>query len=411
MKIAMIAPPWLPIPPAGYGGIENVLAALVPALMNLGADVELFTVGETTLQAHKNHWLYPTGQYKYIHAPMYDALPVLIAHTMFALNKVRAAGDFDVIHSHVDFIDAFAALNPDDLPPIVHTLHGPPFTTPDRLSLGLPDNIPMWQQIARANNLYVVGISKALIQHAPRALRHMLLRPVHNAVAPAQFPFVAEKSDYFVTLARAHPDKGQAIAVRACMQLGCRLKMAGTVGTLSRPKQVLMELANPLSPHRSLLDFRYFSDEVFPYLEPGEIEYVGDLGGQNKLDFLSHARALLFPIQWEEPFGMAAIEALACGTPVIAMARGALTEIIEHGVNGFLAHNEAEFVEYMQRIGEIDPAACRKSVEDKFSAEVMAKQYLKRFETAIQKRRDHLAMRRYALQRPAAAYPASRHSR
>lgn len=404
MKIAMIAPPWLPIPPNGYGGIENVIAALVPALMDLGAEVELFTVGETTLQSNKNHWLYSTGQYKHIHDPMLHALPIIIAHTMYALNKIRDAGDFDVIHSHVDYIDAFAALNPEDLPPIVHTLHGPPFTTPDRLSLNLPDNIPMYQQLVRAKNLYIVGISKALLQHAPRALRPLLLRPVYNAVNPDLFPYVTEKSDYFITLARFNRDKGQGIAIRACMQLGYRLKMAGGVGTLMRPKQVMMELANPLSSYRSLDDFRYFSDEVFPYLEPGEIEFVGDLAGQNKLDFISHARALLFPIQWEEPFGMAAIEALACGTPVIAMAHGALTEIIEHGVNGFLANSEEEFTEYMQRIDKIDPAACRQSVEDRFSDHAMAKQYLHRFETAIQKRNEQLVARQYAIRRP---YPAS----
>ncbi len=391
MKIAMIAPPWLPVPPVGYGGIENVLAVLVPALMELGAEVELFTVGETTLKATKNHSLYETGQYKYIHHPMYDALPITVAHSLFAVNKILDTGDFDIIHSHNGYIDIAIAAYANNLPPIVHTLHGPPFTTDDRLALDLPDNLPMWRQVGLSQkrttnkNLFVVGISRALTKNAPAALKPIMLKPVHNGVDPVQFPFVSNKSDYFATLARSHPDKGQGIAVRACFKLGYKLKLAGVVGSMSRPKQVMLELANPLSPYRSLIDFRYFSDQIFPYLDDGQIEYVGDLSGQNKLDFLSHARALLFPIQWEEPFGMAPIEALACGTPVIAMARGALPEIIEHGVNGFLANNEDEFEHYMQRADEIDPTACRKSVEDKFSAECMAKAYLDRFQYVLKK--------------------------
>jgi glycosyltransferase involved in cell wall biosynthesis len=230
-----------------------------------------------------------------------------------------------------------------------------------------------------------VAISQTLADHAPRELKRRLLQPVHNSVDPEQFPFVGEKSDYFITLARVHPDKGQAIAVRLCQKLGYKLRLAGVVGSLVKPRQVLMELADPLSRYRSMVDFRYFSDRIFPYLDD-DIQYVGDISGQHKMDFLSHARALLFPIQWDEPFGMAPIEALACGTPVIAMARGALPEIIQHGINGFLAHNEGEFEHYMQRVGEIDPAACRRSVEEKFSARRMAKEYIQRYKTAIRRK-------------------------
>ncbi len=392
MKIAMLAPPWLPVPPVGYGGLENVLAVLVPALMELGAEVELFTIGETTLKATKNHYLYKKGQYEFIHEPTYHVLPILVAQTLFAFNKIQEAGDFDVIHSHNGFVDPLAAAYADALPPIVHTLHGP-FTTQDRLDMNIPDNLPMWrqvglsQQLSKNPNLYLVSISKALAKNAPRALRQIMLKPVYNAVDTALFPFVSEKSDYFITLARHHPDKGQGIAVQACAKLGYRLKLAGVVGNMSRPKQVMLELANPLSSYRGLTDFKYFSDQVFPYLDEDNIQYVGDLSGQNKLDFISHAKALLFPIQWEEPFGMSPIEALACGTPVVAMARGALPEIIQHGVNGFLAHTVEEFEHYMQRVDEIDPAACRKSVEDTFSAHCMAEQYLDRYKTAVNRRK------------------------
>jgi len=391
MKVAMVAPPWLPIPPIGYGGIENVLAALVPALMEEGVEVELFTVGETTLKAHKNHWLYEKGQYDYIHAPMYDSLPVPMAHTFFAFNTVKAAGDFDIIHTHNGFVDLLGGAFVDGLPPIVHTLHGPPFTTPDRLVLSLADSTPMWEQIGKSfsKSLHIVGISKALMASAPRELKRITLKPVHNGIDPSDFPYREQKEDYFITLARSHPDKGQGIAARLCNELGHKLRLAGVVADMTRPKQVMMELANPLSKYRGLADFRYFSDEIFPYLN-GLIEYVGDISGQAKMDFLSHAKALLFPIQWDEPFGMAPIEALACGTPVISMARGALNEIIQHGVNGFLASDEQEFKYYMQRVDDIDPAACRKSVEDNFSARHMAREYIKRYKTLIRRRQRQL---------------------
>jgi len=388
MKVAMIAPPWLPIPPEGYGGIENVIDVLVPALRDLGVEVELFTVGESTLKADKKHWLYKEGQYKFIHNPWYDAMPIVIAHTLFALNKIKAAGDFDLIHGHNQYPDTLTMLFTDgNLPPMLHTLHGPPFTTQDRLELNIPNNLQMWREVARAksNNPYLVGISNSLMKNAPRGLRHITLPPVYNGVYPSRFPFVEEKSDYFATLARSHPDKGQAIAARACFKLGYKLKLAGVVANMTRPREVMLELANPASPYRGLIDFRYFSDQIFPYIIPGEIDYVGDLNWRNKMDFLGHARALLFPIQWDEPFGMAPIEALACGTPVVAMARGALTEIIQHGVNGFLAKNEQEFEEYMERVDEIDPAACRKSVEDNFSAHRMAEEYLKRYKQVLKK--------------------------
>jgi glycosyltransferase involved in cell wall biosynthesis len=384
----MVAPPWLSIPPVGYGGIENVLAVLVPALMKLGVDVELFTVGDSTIRATQNYSLYKSGQYDYIHRPMYDSMPILIAQILFALRKVREAGDFDLIHCHNGFIGPLASAYSDDsLPPLVHTLHGPPFTTPDRLERNIPDNLPMWREygLTPTNKIFFIGISEALMRPAPRELKHMILKPVHNAVDPSQFPFLAEKSDYFATLARSHPDKGQAVAVQAARKLGVKLKLAGVVADLKRPRQVLMELANPLSRYRGIDDFRYFSDEIFPYLDEEQVEYIGDLSGQAKLDFLAGAKALLFPIQWDEPFGMAPIEALACGTPVIAIARGALPEIIQHGVNGFLAHTTREFMQYMRRVDEIDPAVCRRSVEERFSAHHMAREYLQRYKTILRR--------------------------
>src|SRR5262249_47092093 len=152
--------------------------------------------------------------------------------------------------------------------------------------------LPAWQQLGISqklsgrNNLFVVGISKSLAAPAPRALKSIMLPPVHNGIDPSEFPFVEQKSDYFITIGRSHPDKGWGIAARLCAKVGYGLKLAGIVGNLSRPKAVMLELGNPLSQYRSLIDFKYFSDEVFPYLDDGDIEYVGNLSGQNKLDCL-----------------------------------------------------------------------------------------------------------------------------
>jgi len=383
LRVAMIAPPWLPIPPVGYGGIENVVHTLVPNLRKLGAHVELFTIGETILRSDKKHWLYKANQTKYIHRPYYDVMPILVAHQTYALNIIKK-GNFDIIHDHNPYIGpAMLAFAGEKLPPILHTLHGPPFSTPDQLALGIPSNLPMWQELAQADRIQYVNISRAARKLVPRLMHHLLLEPVYNGIEVSQFPFKKKKGDYFITLARFHPNKGQELAVRASKLDNHHLKMAGMVGELTRPKQVMLELANPASGYRSLIDFRYFSDHIFPELEDGKIEYLGDLSGNTKLQFLSNAKALLNPIQWEEPFGMAVIEALACGTPVVAMARGSMPEIITHGVNGFLARNFREFREYIKKVGDIDPEACRKSVEKKFSGHHMAKQYIARYESTI----------------------------
>ncbi len=382
----MLAPPWLPIPPDGYGGIENVLDALIPELRALGVEVELFTVGESTVPATKKHWLYQKGQYEHIHKPAYDSAVVSVAHMQFALNAIARDGNFDVIHDHTVILGPMALANlADHFPPVLHTLHNPPFTTPACVKKGIPDNIVMWEQFKDAKKLYFTCISEAMTAHAPPGFRRRMLPVVYNTVNVCDFPFIEKKDDYFMTLARFHPDKGQALAVQACLDLKVPLKMAGAVAGITRPRKVLMELANPLSAYRSIVDFRYFSDQIFPYLEDNLIQHVGELGGQVKCTFMARAKALLAPIQWDEPFGMATVEALACGTPVIAINRGAMPEIIQHGVNGFLANNMREFKQYMKRVDEIDPAACRASIEKAFSARAVAKQYVKRYNTIVKK--------------------------
>lgn len=390
LRVAMIAPPWLSIPPKGYGGIEAVLDGLISGLKKRGIKVELFSVGQTKIRGVKVHSIYETGQYDQIHKPMYEALPIIASHLQFALNTIKADGRFDVIHDHNGFLGPQVlgwATQDKSMPPSIHTLHGPPFSNEDMLNQGLPDNRPMWQQLAALkSNSYIVGISSSLMANAPEQLKSTILPTVYNAVDVNNFPFVTNKKNYFFTLARFSRDKGQHIAARICVKQGYNLRMAGTVAGIETAKSLSMELANPLSPYRHAVDFRYYSDQILPYIiNNNNIVYLGNISGKRKLTLMSNAKALLFPIDWEEPFGMAVIEALACGTPVVAMNRGAMPEIITHGVNGFLAETEAEFAEYMGRVNEINPEACRQSVIDKFSADVMAGAYIDRYHEAMRR--------------------------
>lgn len=213
-----------------------------------------------------------------------------------------------------------------------------------------------------------------------------MLPAVHNAIAVDDFPLQREKRDYYITLARFNPDKGQALAVEFAAKHGKRLRMAGVVAGMGSSRKVMLEIANPSSSYRKHREFRYYSDKILPYvLNYPKISYAGSLSGKRKIEFIGRAKALLFPIQWDEPFGMAVIEALACGTPVVAMNRGAMPEIIQHGVNGFLANTKEEFEEYALRVDEIDPATCRATVESKFSAQHMADEYIARYEEILRR--------------------------
>jgi glycosyltransferase involved in cell wall biosynthesis len=390
LRIAMIAPPWLKMPTEGYGGLEVVLQSLVRELVKLDVDVEIFGVGGRKLYGAKVHNVTKTEQFPHILKPMYDfSLPIPSAHLLNTLRLIQEDGKFDVIHDHSYFLGpamlAYAA-GRGGIPPAVHTVHGPPLTTDRQVAEGVPDNRNFWRAVAGDHQCYFVSISDAMRHSMPRELSGNMLSTVHNAVDVNDFPFVGgqDKKNYFITLARFSEEKGQHVAAKLCAKNGYRLRMGGTVAAITSPRKLLFELANPLSSYRTDRDFRYYSNRVLPYvLRNPRITYSGNVGGRKKLKFISEARALLFPITWEEPFGMAVIEALACGTPVIAMNKGAMPEIIEHGITGFLANTEEEFEAYMKRVHELDPEECRKSVEEKFSGRRMAERYLARYRTAI----------------------------
>lgn len=390
----MIAPPWLSIPPTGYGGIEEVIYNLTNGLKQLGVDVELFTIKTSTIPGIKKHYYYEDEQYQHIHKPLYEATPVAVAQLMFAINAIAKDKKFDIIHDHNGFLGPLAlhciGQNNSNFPPAIHTHHGPPFTDKQRLAVGIPDNLPMWCQFKDTKGLYLVGISNSLMKTAPKELQSIILPPIYHGLDVEKFPFKKNKSNRFITLGRFSRDKGNHIAAQLCDELKYELKMAGFIASISTPKQLILELANPLSNLRGNGDFKYYSDKILPItVKNPKICYVGNLFGKRKLNFFADAKAFLFPIDWEEPFGMVMIESLACGTPVIAMNRGSVPEIIEHGKTGFIANSVEEFKDYMQRVDEIDPSHCRQAAEQRFSFQQMAKNYLNHYHTVINRHKRH----------------------
>ena len=388
LRVAVVAPPWLAMPVEGYGGIELVVQSLVLGLKAQGMDVELFANGARTIPGITTRSLYKTEQFNHIYEPYFESYPIVQAHLMHAYNTIKKDGSFDIIHAHVPHVGpafwAMATRDP-DIPPVLATFHGPPFST-ESADIGASYNTDDLNQIKDFNRFYAACISDAMTATAPKSVQSRLLPAVHNAINPDDFPFVATKKKYFVTMARFSPYKGQHIAIKGALKHKAQLRMAGPVADITSGQRLLFELANPISSYRGNDQFRYYSDKIYPHvLRNRGITYSGNLTGKRKMSFLSNARALLFPIGWDEPFGMAVIEALACGTPVVAMNRGAMPEIITHGVNGFLANTEEEFIEYMGRVDEIDPYVCRQSVIERFSVDAMAASYIDRYHGVIER--------------------------
>ena len=374
IRVAMVAPPWLKLPPEGYGGIEYVVSGLVEELRKLGVYVALYTVKPTPLEADETHHLYEEEQYTHIAKPLYENIAIPLAHQLFALQDIKRK-KFDIIHDHNGFIGPSLAALAEGLPPVLHTLHGPFTDDSDVKRYSAPDNRPFYSLFGLTKGVYFNAISASQMKAAPEAMLPSFACVVHNSVDIRPFRFQAEKEDYFCTLARFAPYKGQAVAAKLCGELGVPLRMAGIIGSdISERRELEKALKAGATPENP--ELVYFGEQIVPIMEKADVQYVGNLSGPEKVDHLANARALLFPIDWEEPFGVAVIEALACGTPVIAMNRGAMPEIIQHGYNGYLANNESEFKHYMTQLHKIDSQNCRDSVVANFSSQAMAKKYV-----------------------------------
>jgi glycosyltransferase involved in cell wall biosynthesis len=381
MRLAVVASPWIELPPAGYGGVEATVSALVAELTGRGHDVEVVTVGSSTLDRAAAHSLYADRQYEEIFRPLYENVAIPLGHLLLARRVIAERGPFDVVHDHNYLLGPIILGSAAGGPPILHTLHGP--FLPD-VPGGPPSNLALYSLLAEEPGLWFNGISRAQMASAPESLLPRTVGVAHNGLDFDRVPLGTGRREAFLAMGRFSPEKGHAVSARVCAAAGLPLRLAGSVGPLHTREDVAAALADPESPHWRNRELRYFADEIRPLLcRDSGIEYLGALAAKEKYDVLGSSRALLLPIDWEEPFGLVAIEAMACGTPVIAYARGALPEIIEDGVTGFVVRDADGLLDACGRVPEIDPATCRRVARERFGAEAMADRYLDLYERVI----------------------------
>lgn len=370
LNILMNAGPWLAVPPNGYGGIENVVATLVPELRARGHRVVLASVGDSTLAVDDLVYAYDTGQFPKLAAPYNASCGIAPAHLQAVVRAVRTARDagrpFDLIHDHMEVAGPAMLANLADAPPVLQTLHWDLHKHPD-----------FYRSFDGRGRFFFAGVSQTQIDRAPPNLAAQTIGYVPLAVAQTHLPPATsgEREDQLLVLGRITPLKGCDVAVRLCRERGLRLVLAGPVGGLPDMAALEAALADPDSPVRGYPDVRYFLDEIAPHLDSDRIRWVGSVCGHDKDDLIRRARAVLFPLQWEEPGGTAMIEALSLGTPVVGLARGVFPSLVEHGVTGWVAQSETELAGYLDRLDELDPVACQLIARQRFSPDAMATAY------------------------------------
>ena len=372
LTVLINAGPWLPVPPPDYGGIENVLATLIPELRARGVEVVLCTVEASAVEVDDRRFAFPDGQFGRLAGPYAQVMGITHAHMATVLETLGERPDIDLVHDHLEVVGPSVLGAIDGGPPVLQTLHW-----------DLRKHPEFYGSFDGKGRVLFNGVSDAQLRTAPANLRRQSLGAVHLGVDLAAHRFQADKGEDYLVLGRVTPFKGQDVAARICKELGMPLVMAGPVAGVPSPRELFVALEDPASPLHGYGDVRHYLDAVQPFEDGERIRWVGTVGGAAKEELVGRARAVLMPISWEEPGATAAIEALACGTPVIATRRGALPEIIEHGVNGFLADDESQFAQLMLRAGEIDPAACRRSAAERFSAGVMAEGYLRLYREVL----------------------------
>lgn len=328
MRIGLIASPFISVPPPAYGGTELFIANLAEALVRLGADVTVYTNGESTLKA-EIRWLYPKHEWPL--SGESAGVTREINHNSWAM--AEADQHCDIIHVN----SALAVpLSRFTTSPVVCTLHH-------------PFEASLAELYAQNTQVSYVSIS------AHQASRHtdMALRVVHHGVDMKQYRFSESKQPYLCFLGRICPIKGTHNAIEIAKRAGMPLKIAGEVQPMFR---------------------EYFETKIKPHIDGRNVEFLGEAGPSLKNELLSNATAVLFPVEWNEPFGLVMVEAMACGTPVIAFPGGAVEEIVNNGISGRICGNVDEAVASL-KTDTFYPRLVRGWAERKFSAHVMAKQY------------------------------------
>jgi glycosyltransferase involved in cell wall biosynthesis len=344
MRIAQVAPPFESVPPIRYGGTERVVSLLTEELVRRGHDVTLFASGDSTTLAR----LIPT-----VHTALWrldevrDPLPYWAITLGEAYRRARD-GEFDIVHSHLDF-QAFPCAVLSETPTVT-TLHG---------RLDLPGLASLHTRFPEAG---VVSISDN--QRTPLSgVGVRWLRTVYNAVDVDRLGFNPKGGEYLVFLGRISPEKGLDRAIRIARMAGLPLKAA------ARPP--LRDRSDPAVR----ADWEYYEGVVRPLLQDGQVEMVGEIGDAEKPALLGDALALLFPIDWPEPFGLVMAEALACGTPVVARRRGSVPEVVTHSVTGLIGETDEELAALCREIHRIDRRTCRDEAVRRFSPAEMARGY------------------------------------
>jgi glycosyltransferase involved in cell wall biosynthesis len=371
MRILMDAGPWLPVPPRGYGGLENVVATLTTEIRRRGHTVVLATVGDSGQPADGRVAAFSSGQFDRLAAPYSEVTGVAHAHARVVVEEIRRQAErgtpFDVVHSHVEVVGpaVLAALGAGS-PPALCTLHW-----------DLQRNADFYALFDGGGRIFFAGVSDSQVARAAPALRGQVLGSVPLAVPIPDGPPLRreDRGDYVLGLSRMCEAKGIDIAIRACRAAGLRLLLAGPVGGQPDRGTLDRALADPGSPVRDFPDVRWFLEHVAPAIDDDTVRWIGSVSGDEKEDLLRRARALLCPIRWPEPGGTSVCEALAAGTPVVALDQGCLPSLVDHGVTGFLATDEESFSAALGRIGELDPADCAAAARRRFSPAVMGDAY------------------------------------
>ena len=326
----MVAPPWFEIPPLGYGGIESVVADLVDQLSARGHHVTLIGAGRPRTSASQF--------FRVFDVPPSERLGTPAPEVIHAAGVASLLEDIpvDVVHDHSLAGPLLARSRP---VPTVVTMHGPVDGEQGEYFRWLGDSVE------------VVAISDAQRRLNPHINWYAR---VHNAIDVASFPFEPVKDDYVVWLGRFNADKGPHLAIDAARRAGLKIVLAGKC---NEPAEKA-----------------FFEAEIRPRLGPG-VEYVGEADAASKRPLLAGARCLCFPLQWEEPFGMVMIEAMACGTPVVALRRGSVPEVVADGISGLIVADFEDFPEALHEAGSLNPADCRDHARRNFDLAVMADGY------------------------------------
>ena len=331
MRIAQIAPLHEAVPPKLYGGTERVVSFLTEELVNLGHDVTLFASGDSVTSADL-HACWPRA------LRLDPAIRDPIAPHMLMMEQVaRRMDEFDVLHFHMDYWP-FTFFSRQSVPSVT-TLHG---------RLDLPELQPVFNTF---NQVPVVSISDSQQRPMPQT---NFVRTVHHGLPRDLLTPQPGARDYLAFLGRICPEKGVDKAIRIARASGITLKIAAKIDRV---------------------DAEYFEQRIRPMLGDG-VELIGEINDSQKPGFLSGARGLLMPIDWPEPFGLVMIEAMACGTPVIAFNRGSVPEIIENGLTGFVVEDETSAISAASRLETLNREAIRRRFETRFTARRMAEDYL-----------------------------------